>query len=53
MCQNSATRLCAEELHPLQPLPAASQVRLRANGNALGRGATVISPFVVGSLMVD
>lgn len=30
-------------------------LRLRANGicNTLGRGATVISPFVVGSLMVD
>jgi hypothetical protein len=30
-------------------------LRLRANGicNTLGRGATVISPFVVGPLMMD
>ncbi len=32
-----------------------TEIRLRANGicNTLGRGATVISPFVVGALMVD
>ncbi len=32
-----------------------TEIRLRANGicNTLGRAATVISPFVVGSLMVD
>ncbi len=32
-----------------------TEIRLRANGicNTLGRGATVISPFVVGWLMVD
>jgi MFS transporter, putative metabolite:H+ symporter len=32
-----------------------TEIRLRANGicNTLGRGATVISPFVVGSLMVN
>ena len=32
-----------------------TEIRLRANGicNALGRGATVISPFVVGYLMVN
>ncbi len=31
-----------------------TEIRLRANGicNTLGRGATVISPFIVGSLMV-
>ena len=32
-----------------------TEIRLRANGicNTLGRGATVISPFVVGFLMVN
>jgi MFS transporter, putative metabolite:H+ symporter len=32
-----------------------TEIRLRANGicNTLGRGATVVSPFVVGALMVD
>ncbi len=32
-----------------------TEIRLRANGicNTLGRGATVISPFLVGALMVD
>jgi MFS transporter, putative metabolite:H+ symporter len=32
-----------------------TEIRLRANGicNALGRGATVVSPFVVGYLMVN
>lgn len=32
-----------------------TEIRLRANGicNTLGRGATVVSPFVVGSLMVN
>jgi len=32
-----------------------TEIRLRANGicNTLGRGATVISPFAVGSLMVN
>jgi len=32
-----------------------TEIRLRANGicNTLGRAATVVSPFVVGSLMVD
>ena len=38
----------ASELFP-------TEIRLRANGicNTLGRAATVVSPFVVGSLMVD
>jgi putative MFS transporter len=32
-----------------------TEIRLRANGicNTLGRGATVISPFVVGALMAS
>jgi MFS transporter, putative metabolite:H+ symporter len=32
-----------------------TEIRLRANGicNTLGRGATVVSPFVVGSLMIN
>jgi MFS transporter, putative metabolite:H+ symporter len=32
-----------------------TEIRLRANGicNALGRGATVVSPFIVGYLMVN
>ena len=32
-----------------------TEIRLRANGlcNALGRGATVVSPFIVGALMVN
>jgi hypothetical protein len=32
-----------------------TEIRLRANGicNTLGRGATVVSPFIVGSLMTS
>jgi putative MFS transporter len=32
-----------------------TEIRLRANGicNTLGRGATVVSPFIVGSLMAS
>ena len=32
-----------------------TEIRLRANGicNTLGRGATVVSPFVVGALMAN